>query len=178
MIIPKLCSIEGCNKTAQPGRKGWCLMHYTRWRSNGDPLVTKYDRNVKGVTKLPEYKNWLGMKERCLKGTHHSYPRYGGRGVQIAAEWVNSFNTFFKDMGPRPTPLHEIDRIDNNGNYEPLNCKWSTKKEQANNRRSNRIFTIGGETMTLKQWCEKYDLNYKSVHARIQRGVDIIDALY
>lgn len=86
-----------------------------------------------GMSSTPEYKSWTQMIDRCERTTHEAYHRYGGRGIKVCKAWRNSFEAFYADMGARPKGL-TIDRIDNDGNYELSNCKWSTPKQQANNR--------------------------------------------
>lgn len=97
---------------------------------------------VHGKVKTPEYNIWCLMKRRCLNPTSASYSYYGGRGITVCDIWKNSFEKFLADMGERPTSKHSIDRIENNGNYEPSNCRWATKKEQAQNKNSNKPVCI------------------------------------
>jgi hypothetical protein len=91
------------------------------------------------MVNTPEYRSWRAMKSRCLNSNHVAYKNYGGRGITIYNEWINSFESFIKDMGKRPTIKHTLDRINNNGNYEPSNCRWSTPKQQAKNRRKKEV---------------------------------------
>ena len=122
-----------------------------------------------GMKGTPEYKVWQGMKRRCYNKHEKSFFRYGGRGITVCDEWVNSFTTFFKDMGSRPDSNLSIDRIDNTGNYSANNCKWSTRKEQANNRRSNKTYTYKGVISNQVEWSEAIGIDNRILHARINR---------
>ena len=113
---------------------------------------------------------WNGMKGRCYTTSNLSYPRYGGKGITICDEWRNSFETFERwALANGYTNELTLDRINNDGNYEPSNCRWVNAKVQNNNRTNNINITINNETKTLAQWCEVYQINYKIVHLRITR---------
>jgi hypothetical protein len=104
-----------------------------------------------GMSDTIEYNAWCSMRQRCENPNTLEYHNYGGRGITVCERWRNSFASFVEDMGPRPSKEYSIDRINVNGNYEPSNCRWATKEEQANNKR-NRTFVIhNGHLMTLAQ---------------------------
>lgn len=88
-----------------------------------------------GMANSSEYHIWCGMKARCFNENNKSYKNYGGRGITVCDRWRDSFENFYEDMGPRPSSIHQIDRINNDGNYEPGNCKWRTPSENCLNRR-------------------------------------------
>ena len=114
---------------------------------------------------------------RCYYPSTHGYKRYGGRGIKMCDEWKNNPQSFYdwainngykKDL--------TLDRIDVNGDYEPSNCRWATKEEQDNNRRTNRKITYNGETKTLSQWCRKYNINIVTFSDRLKSGMSIKEA--
>jgi len=90
------------------------------------------------------------MKQRCLDQKSKTYPDYGGRGIRVCERWIESFEDFLADVGIRPSDRHSIDRIDNDGHYEPGNVRWATRAEQQRNRRTNRWITVNGETRVLE----------------------------
>lgn len=119
-----------------------------------------------------EYGTWCKMKARCYNLKDRKFPSYGGRGIKICDRWLE-YKNFYADMGRKPTLQHTIDRIDNDGNYAPENCRWATPKEQARNRRSNHIVTYNGKEMSLIEWEEHLNIRNHSLASRIYKGWDI-----
>lgn len=119
------------------------------------------------IRTTPEYRAWLNIKERCLNTSSRDYHRWGARGITVCDKWRNNFAAFLTDVGYRPSPEHSIDRINNNGNYEPGNVKWSTAKEQANNRRDTQIIEIDGRRTTLGILAMEHNLPYKTLWRRL-----------
>lgn len=128
------------------------------------------NRRTHGLTKTPEYKSWGSMIERCTDPNNSCWGRYGGRGISICPEWRKSFEAFLADMGPRPTKTHSLDRIDNDGNYEPCNCRWSTMATQSRNKRNNRLLAFKGETLCVADWANRTGLNPCTIYARLDAG--------
>jgi hypothetical protein len=123
-------------------------------------------RNKKhGMSFSREYSTWRAMLDRCENKTYREYPDYGGRGIKICERW-HDFNNFYADMGKRPQNT-TLDRIDNDGNYEPSNCRWANAKTQANNRRSNTLITFNGKTQTLQQWADETGIYKNTISMRI-----------
>jgi len=119
-----------------------------------------------GMGKTSTYLSWQEMKRRVTDPNKESYKYYGARGITICDRWKESFENFLSDMGPRPEGT-TLDRKEVNGNYEPDNCKWSTQKEQCNNRRDNRHITWNGETLNLAQWAERTGIGEGIIRDRI-----------
>ena len=131
----------------------------------------------RGSVTKPIYKAWWSMLDRCYNPKHKFYKDWGGRGIRVCAEWRESVLTFYQDMGPKPTPQHTLERVNNNGDYEPSNCRWATMAEQSRNRRNNRILTHGGQTMCLTDLASQYGIHPTTLSQRIKRGWEIERAL-
>jgi len=117
----------------------------------------------------PIYRLWSGVKSRCLNPSTQHYARYGGRGIRFHPAWLD-FAVFRDDVGERPEGA-TLERIDNNGHYEPGNVSWATRKEQANNRSTNTYVEHNGETRTLMQWSEHLGYSYGMMRSRWREGV-------
>lgn len=122
------------------------------------------------------YRIWGGVKERCLNKSSHAFPRYGGRGIELCDRW-RDYALFLHDMGECP-PGRSLERINNDGGYEPSNCRWATSKEQSLNTRRNHLVPVGMYgVFPLSEACEMLGRNYKAVHSRIKRGWTVERAL-
>lgn len=137
----------------------------------------KGNRTIHGHAQpeTPTYRTWAHMRSRCNNPNSKSYPRYGERGISVCERW-NSYEAFFADMGERPKGT-SLDRKDSTGNYMPENCRWSTPKEQQNNRLSNHRLTHEGKTLTISEWGQAKGVNPKTISARLKRGWDVSRAL-
>lgn len=123
--------------------------------------------------KTLEYRIWIALRTRCNNPKSTAYRLWGGRGIKVCERW-NSFRNFLEDMGPIPTPQHTIDRFPNNdGDYEPGNCRWATRAEQNGNRRNNRILELNGVKKTGAQWARDLGITQATLNERIEKwGVE------
>lgn len=110
------------------------------------------------------------MINRCENPKNKSFADYGARGVSVCKRWRSSFESFLADMGERPSPVHSLDRVDNDGDYAPGNCRWSTRSEQNRNRRNTAWLTIDGETLRIEEWAERAGVKRATIYKRRQRG--------
>lgn len=133
--------------------------------------------DASGGKSTVEYGAWISMKDRCLNPNEPYFYAYGGRGITICAEWLASFKTFLSDMGRKPTPKHSLDRINNDGNYEPGNCRWATATEQQRNKRNIRKIAFNGECMTVPEWAIRIGVRYQTLAMRLRMGWTIESAL-
>lgn len=127
----------------------------------------------KNLVHSAEGKILTGMIQRCGNPNVQSYKDYGGRGVKVCDRWLNSLRAFIDDMGPRPSPKHSIERIDHNGNYEPSNCRWATKQEQARNTRKNKYIEYNGERLTQAEWADRIGISRALMCKRMKRGLPV-----
>jgi len=134
-------------------------------------------RNTKhGLRYTPEYRIWFSMHERCYNEKEKCYKYYGGKGVRVCRRWhkrnPKGFENFYKDMGKRPKNK-SIDRIDSDGNYSHFNCRWATKKEQAQNSKQTRWFTYKGKTLCLSDWAKELKVSRAIVQRYLKQGESI-----
>lgn len=130
-----------------------------------------------GMSRQPEYAVWCCMLQRCGNGNNPSYNNYGGRGITVCQRW-HKFENFYADMGPRPGGCYELDRRDNDGNYEPSNCWWIKRERQAVNRRSNRVLKCRGETLCIADWASRLGISASRISRRLALGWDTEAALF
>ncbi|KKN40974.1 hypothetical protein LCGC14_0728060 [marine sediment metagenome] len=125
-----------------------------------------------------EHRAWKSMLARCFNPNAANYANYSARGIRVCKRWrgKQGFSNFLADMGPVPSKL-TLERIDNNGNYEPGNCRWATRLEQNRNKRTNRFLTHDGRTLPLCQWVEIKGLSRSTIASRLARGWSDKEAL-
>lgn len=122
------------------------------------------------MCKTDEYNAWQHIRSRCYNKNSPAYPEYGGRGITVCDRWLESFENFYADMGPKPSRKHSIDRYpDNDGPYSPSNCRWATRAEQNRNTRQNVILEFNGKRMCLTEWADLLGICKTTLFARIQR---------
>lgn len=138
-----------------------------------DANVAKSRRHGKSKTRVHQI--WLAMRSRCQNPNMRAYHRYGGRGIKVCDRW-REFEKFLADMG-EPGERESIDRIDNDGNYEPGNCRWVTQKAQMRNRHCNRLLTFQGKTQTVVEWAEELQISEDVLGRRVRKGWDAARAL-
>lgn len=120
----------------------------------------------------PEYRAWMGARARCENPKTRSYKSYGGRGIRFAERWKGEggFVRFLEDVGRKPSKRHSLDRINNEGNYEPGNVRWATGKQQGRNKRTSHVLTVGPVSDTLSGWAERTGIGKSTIRERLDRG--------
>lgn len=131
---------------------------------------------MRDKTKQSAYITYIGMKQRCTDPNSTNYHNYGGRGITICDRWRSSFQAFFEDMGPRPFKM-TLERINNDGNYCPENCRWASRKEQARNTRKKRTIVIDGVETHIAELAEKYGIDMRTLDRRLKAGWPLEKAL-
>jgi len=166
-FFPKPCDFDrriACSKRCQDKR---ATGRKKPWEHAAGPR--KHGCSHRG-RETPEYRTWKDIKKRCYDTHCIGYHDYGARGINVCERWRENFPAFLADMGQKPTPEHSIDRIDNNGNYEPGNCRWATRKVQNRNKGNNRIIEFNGHAKSLAEWAEELGMNYMTLYNRLRLG--------
>lgn len=147
-----------------------------RSKRSSERLHKLHEANTKtGLSKSRIYGIWSNMKQRCLNPKNHAWSYYGGRGIHVCDRWLYFVN-FLSDMGI-PTSGMTIERINNNGHYEPGNCRWATREDQQNNRRVNHLIEWSGKTQTLSKWAKELGLTINTFSERIYSGLPLAKAM-
>lgn len=130
------------------------------------------------VKEMPEHHAWLGLIQRCENPRARQYKDYGARGITVCDRWRKSFATFYRDMGPRPSRHHSLDRIDNDGPYAPNNCRWTERSIQQNNRRRKYgPLTLNGLTLSVEDWAKRLKLHPSTIVNRLAKNLSLADVL-
>lgn len=135
-------------------------------------LITKHGYCKNNKPKTNTYYIWTSIKQRCYNKKMKRYKSYGGRGIKVCDRWLNSFSNFLSDMGEKPSNL-SLDRIDNDQGYSPENCRWATKREQANNTRTNNIIQYKNQKFTLTEFARHIGIHPETLRKRIRMGWDL-----
>ena len=144
----------------------------TQVNVRGDILFPKDAAVTHNLSNTRIYNTWCCMKQRCLNANHKSYKNYGGRDISICKEWVESFERFYKwSLQHGYSDSLQLERKDNDGNYEPENCEWVNAKRQARNRRSNVTYQYNGIKYCFKELCEVLDIGYSGAWKRLNKGL-------
>jgi len=133
------------------------------------PLI-KHGQSGKCGPRTPEYQLWANIKQRCCNAKCRWFPYYGGRGISICSDWINSFESFVEYVGKRPTDKHTLDREDNSKGYEPGNVRWVVRKVQQRNTRQNRMLELYGVSRCVVEWSEITGLSQKAIDKRLRLG--------
>ena len=126
-----------------------------------------HNKSTHGLSRTRIYRIWSDMKNRCYNRNVPNYKNYGERGIRVCDEWLDPSKFFEWAFNSGYTDELTIERIDLDGNYEPENCKWITLKQQQANKTTSHIVTINGKSKCLREWCDDYEIDYKTVHHRI-----------
>lgn len=162
------CEVRRSNLLSNITKSCGCLQAETRAKS----------RKTHGLRKHPLYPVYRQMLQRCNNPNNGQFADYGGRGITVCDRWAQGVEYFFQDMGERPTPHHQLDRIDNSKGYAPDNCKWSTAQENSCNRRNTVRLEVLGKSQTLREISESFGISYAIVrHAYYRHGTSALQAL-
>jgi hypothetical protein len=149
---------------------------HSRWlcqKPDGSQAV-RFGSHLTGASSSPERGVWWAMIHRCRPNGH---PDYGARGIRVCPRWLESFDNFMADMGPRPSKEHSLDRIGANSDYTPENCRWATRVEQARNHRDTKRLTYQGKTLTIPDWAERLGMKTHNIHNRLKMGLPLDEVL-
>ncbi len=139
--------------------------------------INRQRQRKHGAAGSATYSSWRSMIQRCNPKSKSYHPNHAGRGVTIHPPWVESFDQFVQDVGLRPSRAYSLDRVNNDGNYEPGNVRWATRSQQSRNRRTTRLLTAFGVTKSIADFAEEYKIKHACLTSRLRTGMSPEEAL-
>ena len=164
--MPLQCAVCGALIVAPHAHQKFCSP-----RCRAAMFLKLHPRKV-----APEYHSWKSMLQRCTNPKNKAFARYGGRGIVVCERW-RTFQHFMTDMGPQPSPEHSIDRINNDGNYEPGNCRWATVSQNNSNKSTCFKIEYNGRIQTATEWAQEIGVSRQAFTARLKRGYSLDEAM-
>lgn len=159
-------------------KRGLMCLSCGCWRDEVLSRAARTHGHTAGGERSGEYIIWMGIRARCTNENGSGFDRYGARGITVCDRWRDSFEAFLEDMGPRPSPDHQVDRFpDNHGDYEPGNCRWASRSENQNNRDCNVRIEHDGKNLTVAEWSEITGIKWTTIRERLKRGWSAADTL-
>lgn len=167
----KTTTVRGSNLTTGSVQSCGCLrVERSAARATRHGHTAHYENS-------PEYEAWRSMKHRCYTPSHEGWTWVGAKGIKVCKRWLTSFENFLEDLGKRPSPKHQLNRISKTQDYTPTNTRWALVREVGRTRTNNKVYTIGNVTLCLEDWAERAGIGKSTLHYRLAKGLTMREAI-